>query len=342
MDVGIGLFTCQRRPGDDRSMAEIYDEMLTLARTADEAGLASAWVSEHHFVDDGYLSATMPSLGAIAGVTNDIEIGTCIALAPLYDSVRLAEDAATVELLSSGRMTVGLSIGYRDPEFEGFGVPQAERVARTEDAVRVLRGAWSEGPLGYDPEFHPVGPDRTVTPKPASPPPVVLGGKAQPAVRRAARLGDGWIAPSSLSIDGIRTRLDDIERARAGEPGEAGGPGESPDDGFRTYVLQHGFVAGSREAAWNRMEGGYRYMLRKYAAWARGEPVAELDREQLEAAKERAIFGTPSEVAGQLAKYREALGDDVHFVFRCYQPGVGTDAMADCIERLGEDVLPDL
>src|SRR6056297_3551519 len=147
MEIGTGLFTCQRRPDDDRSMSDLYDEMLTLGRAIDDAGLASAWVSEHHFAEDGYLSATMPSLGALAAATDDVELGTCIALAPLYDSVRLAEDAATVDLLSGGRLTLGLSIGYREPEMEAFGVTSDERVARTRDAVNVVRGAWSDGPL---------------------------------------------------------------------------------------------------------------------------------------------------------------------------------------------------
>lgn len=333
MDVGIGLFTCQRRPGDERSMGDIYDEMLALGRAADGAGLASAWVSEHHFVEDGYLSATMPSLGALAAATDGPEIGTCIAVAPLYDSVRLAEDAATVSLLSGGRLTVGLSIGYRDPEFVGFGVPKDERVARTEDAVRVLRSAWSEGPLEYDPEFHPVGPDTTVTPAPEDPPPIILGGAARPAVRRAARLGDGWVAPSSLPIEGVRRRVEDIEtvREREGIEGE-----------FTTYVLQHGFVGDSRAEAWERMREGYLYMQRTYAGWYGDESVDELGADRREELKERAIFGTPADVAAGLERYREALGDDVHVIFRCYQPGAGTAAMAECIERLGEEVVPSL
>ncbi|MFW6153009.1 MAG: LLM class flavin-dependent oxidoreductase, partial [Halobacteriota archaeon] len=84
MDVGTGLFTCQRRPDDERPFTAIYDEMLELARAIDAAGLASAWVSEHHFAEDGYLSGTMPSLGALAAATDRVDIGTCIALAPLY------------------------------------------------------------------------------------------------------------------------------------------------------------------------------------------------------------------------------------------------------------------
>jgi alkanesulfonate monooxygenase SsuD/methylene tetrahydromethanopterin reductase-like flavin-dependent oxidoreductase (luciferase family) len=333
MKIGTGLFTCQRRPGDDRSFETIYDEMLTLARAADDAGLASAWVSEHHFVDDGYLPGTMPSLGAIAAGTDDLEIGTCIALAPLYDHVRLAEDAATLSLLSGGRATVGLSIGYRDLEFDAFGVPKDERTDRTEEAVELLRAAWSDGPLGFDPEFHPVSSERSVTPTPETAPPVVLGGAAKPAVRRAARIADGWVAPSSLSIEGVRKRVADIERVR---------DEEGIDGDFQVYLLQHGFIGESEQAAWEQMREGYRYMQRRYAEWFGGESIDELDEERVAELRRQAILGPPAKVAGRLEAYREALGDDVHFIFRSYQPGSGTDVMRTCLERLGDEVAPSL
>ena len=105
MELGTGLFTCQRRPDDDRSTADIYDEMLELGRVIDDAGLDSIWVSEHHFLADEYLSGVTPALGALAAVTEDIELGPCIALAPLYDAVRLAEDIATQGPSSTSSVT---------------------------------------------------------------------------------------------------------------------------------------------------------------------------------------------------------------------------------------------
>ena len=331
MEIGTGLFTCQRRPDDDRSSAELYDEMLTLGEAIDEAGLASAWVSEHHFMEDEYLSAPMPALGALAAATDDIEIGTCIALAPLYDPVRLAEDAATVDLLSGGRTTLGLAIGSNPREFEGFGVPVDERAERLADTVSVLRGAWSEGPLGYDAEFSDVSPDVTVTPEPDGDLPIMLGGGAKPAVRRAARTADAWCAPSALSVEGVRKRKADIERVRAEE---------GLDDEFTVYVLQHGFVGDSKEDAWGRMRDGYLFLQRRYAEIFSGEPVEELSDERVRELKEQAIYGTPEDVIEGLERYRNALGDDVHFILRTYHPGIGTDEMVDCVERLGDEVVP--
>ncbi len=331
MKLGTGLFTCQRRPDDDRSMSEIYDEMLELGETIDAVGLDSLWVSEHHFAEDGYLSATMPSLGALAARTENVELGTCIALAPLYDGVRLAEDAATVDLLADGRLTLGLAIGSNPREFESFGVPREERVERLSDVTNLLRASWSDGSLDYDAEFHDVSPDVSVTPKPESDVPIMFGGSVKPAVRRAARVADAWCAPSSLSVEGVRKRKEDIERVRENEDVEGD---------FEVYVLQHGFVADSKEEAWEAMKPGYFYIQRRYAEIFSDESVDELDAERKEELKEQAIFGTPEQVAEELNEYRDALGDDVHFIFRTYHPGIGTDAMVECVERLGTEVAP--
>ncbi len=331
MEIGTGLFTCQRRPDDDRPMSAIYDEMLELGEAIDRAGLASAWVSEHHFQDDGYLSATMPALGALAARTDDVEIGPCVALGPLYHPIRLAEDAATVDLLSGGRLTMGLAIGSNPREFDAFGVPREERTDRLEDAVALLRESWSEGPVDHDSPFYDVPEGTSVTPRPEREVSVMLGGKAKPAVRRAARIADGWCAPSSISIGGLRKRVEDIHSVREEE---------GIDGDFDVYVIQHGFVGESTEGAWETMRDGYLWLGRRYQEIFSGESVDALDDDERKEMRERAIYGTPEDVIADLERYRDALGDDVHFIFRTYHPGTDTDEMIDCIERLGDEVVP--
>ncbi|MFC7222854.1 LLM class flavin-dependent oxidoreductase [Halalkalicoccus sp. GCM10025322] len=333
MDLGLGLLSAQRRPDDDRSASERYGELLELGRAAENAGLDSVWTSEHHFTDDEYLSATMPTLGALAGATEEIRLGSGVALTPFYDPVRLAEDAATIGALSNDRLVLGLSIGYLDFEFENFGVPKDERTERTEDAIRLLRNAWEPGSLEYDSDFHPISPEAEVTPTPDDAPPIVLGALAKPAVRRAARMGDGWCANEMLSIEEIELRQDDIERVRKEEGLERE---------FTTYVVQYGFVGDSYEDAWETLREGYFYQQRKYQEWAEGEELDELPDEQREELEERAIVGTPEDVAEELGEYRDALGEDVHFVFRPYAPGISTEELVECIDRLGEEVAPRL
>src|SRR5256885_3744397 len=182
MRFGFGLLTCQRFPGDLRSDVELYADALDLAVYAEELGFDSVWTSEHHFLDDGYAPSLLPLCAAIAARTSRVEIGTGLLLIPLHDPIRVAEDAATVDLISGGRLILGLGLGWRAEEFEGFGVSLTERAQRLERAVAVLRGAWAGEPVAS------AGTEGIVTPRPAPAgrPAGWVGRWAGPGVRRAA------------------------------------------------------------------------------------------------------------------------------------------------------------
>src|SRR5438034_8295207 len=129
--VGIGLFTGQVPPGSDRTFTQEYREALDLVRLAETLGFDSAWVSEHHGAGDGYLASLLPTLAAFAAATERIRLGTGVVLTPFHHPLRLAEDAAAVDLLSGGRLILGLGLAWRQEEFRMFGVPVSERVRRT-------------------------------------------------------------------------------------------------------------------------------------------------------------------------------------------------------------------
>src|SRR5437764_10287626 len=185
MRLGFGSLTCQRYPGDGRSDEELYADALDLAVYAEELGFDSVWTSEHHFLDDGYAPSLLPLCAAIAARTSRVEIGTGVLLIPLHDPIRVAEDAATVDLISGGRLILGLGLGWRAEEFRMFGVPISERVRRTAETIEILRRAWAGRRFSYEGRVFSFD-QVQVTPSPAQEagPPIWLGGNVEPAIRR--------------------------------------------------------------------------------------------------------------------------------------------------------------
>src|SRR6516225_8988280 len=118
-------------PNSGRSFTDLYRDCLEQVEIAESLGFDSIWLTEHHFTDDGYLPSMLPAAAAIAARTRRVTIGTFVLLAPFQHPLKLAEDAAVVDVISNGRLRLGLGQGYRQEEFDGFGVPRAERLGRT-------------------------------------------------------------------------------------------------------------------------------------------------------------------------------------------------------------------
>lgn len=338
MQVGIGLFTAQVPPESGRSFVEEYRDIVELARLAEGVGFDSAWVSEHHGAGDGYLPSLLPVLGALAAATDRILLGTGVMLAPFHDPLRLAEDAATVDLLSEGRLVLGLGLGWREEEFRMWGIPIGERVRRTTETVDVLRKAWTGERFSHEGRIFSY--DRVrITPPPAREggPPIYLGGFAEASVRRAGRHGDGYI----LS----RSRLEDAHRNLGWAEEGAREAGRDPAElGFA--MLRNAFVA--RERAWEAVLPGVSHQLGVYPAWAagadtpdRGFEVHPPDEETIRAVT---TAGTPEEVVEGLRPFVEAFGDrrEFHLILRLHYPGMDRGTAARAIELFGAEVLPAL
>ncbi|MCU1389931.1 MAG: luxA 2 [Ilumatobacteraceae bacterium] len=179
MRTGI-YFDLRNPPQWAADPARLYAFTLEMCEEADALGCHSIWVSEHHGFDDGYLPQPLTMAAAIAARTTHARIGTAIMIAPLHHPVAIAEQAAVVDLISGGRLDLGLGAGYRVPEFAMFGADILRRYGATDARVRELRQVWASG---------------AVTPAPVQRRvPIWLGYQGPQGARRAGLLGEGLLS----------------------------------------------------------------------------------------------------------------------------------------------------
>lgn len=173
----------------------------------EELGYDSAWTSEHIFFYFPTFDA-LTALAAMASKTERIRLGTAVMLLPLRPAALAAKEIASVDIISGGRLTLGIGIGGEYPkEFEAVGVPVKERGARTDEAIRVIKRLYSEDRVDFDGRFTKLD-GVNLQPKPTQPggPPMWVAGRSEAAMRRAGELGDGYF-PYLFSPDRFRDGL---------------------------------------------------------------------------------------------------------------------------------------
>jgi probable F420-dependent oxidoreductase len=315
----------------------VYEETIALAVEAERLGLSSVWTTEHHFVDDGYMPSLAVVSGAIAAATDTIEIGTGVILAPLHHPLRLAEDAATVSLLSGGRFTLGLGLGWSEVEFEGLGARIDQRGRAMEEILTLLPQAWTGQPFTHQGRVYSF-PELAVRPAPSASIPILVGGGAEPAIRRAARLADGVF--SNASANGFLRQLEWIRD-------ECDRIGKDPSD---LRIIHYSVIlpGSTTDDAWARYTDHVWQMSWKYADMEASAnrpgpppPAPALTEEDRGALQRRAtIAGSSDEIVESLLQLREKAGMPVEFVARSYFPTLEHQAQLELMQQLAEEVAP--
>ena len=194
--------------------APTFDAMLQQAALAEELGFTALWAHEHHSAAMMYPDPLL-ALAAMAGVTRRIALGTNMLLLPIHHPVRVAQQAAMVDVLSKGRLRLGVANGYARTDLETFGIPSSHRGARLGAGIELMRALWSGEPITRDGEdFHLDGFQLFPLPVQRPGPPILVGGQAEVAIRRAARLGDGFLISTTETFEHVTERVAMYRAAR--------------------------------------------------------------------------------------------------------------------------------
>ncbi len=326
----FGLWYDFRNPPEWRQdPASLYEGIIAQCARAEALGWDDVWLSEHHFIEDGYTPSMLPLAAAIAARTKRVRIGTSVLLLPLHDPLRIAEDSATVDIVSNGRFELGLGAGYRVGEFTGFRIPRRERDARMAEAVTILRRLFDGERFTFAGKHYRYD-DVQLFPLPVQRPmPIWLGGFLPKALDRAGRMGDGYI-----SIGPIRPLVDRcLEAVRAS--------GRDPERYEVAGGLMWLLAARDPEKRWREALPHLLYQLNLYSRWYTEAgmtlfPPAS-SREELEAIG--FLILRPEDA---IAKIRESVGANgvTRFYGWTIPPGLPPGWSDEHVELMAKEVIP--
>ncbi len=309
-----------------------YAEALEEVTRAEELGFDSVWMEEHHSVTNHYWPSPLTVLAGFATRTSRVTLGTDILVAAFYHPVRLAEDVALLDVMSGGRVTLGIAIGYKPDEFALYDVPLEKRGARFEEQLAIVKGLWTGEPFAFNGRFYNVSGRLEPRPVQTPHPPIWIGGWGDLTLRRAATLADNWIPGPTADLTRLlrgKQQFLDNRRAAGLAP-----PAEWPltrdliiadsDRQARELAEAHIMVAYRREYA-----GGWRH------PFIDASIATDLDGLMAD----RFIIGGPDECVAQIRRFVEAYGA-THLVFRTFFPGMPHGHILRELDLLAREVIP--
>jgi alkanesulfonate monooxygenase SsuD/methylene tetrahydromethanopterin reductase-like flavin-dependent oxidoreductase (luciferase family) len=331
----LGIYLNAQHPAEDdprRRFAETVEQV----RLIRALGFDSIWGGEHHATPGFHYFPLLPFLQRLAAEADGLWVGTNLVLLPLHNPIEVAEIGAFLDVVSGGRLLLGVGLGYRPEEFALFGVPMAERVSRLVEGVEIIRRLWTEDGVthrGRHWRFDGV----SIRPRPLQQPrpPILVGSQVPAGIARAARVADGWMVVPVPTVDEFAVQAAAFATARTG----AGLPPSR-----HVCRLIEVACAPDEETAVRRAAP---YLLAKYAAYLSwGIPGIALDPGAPPAAQLRRLaanrfaVGSPVQVvAALLAQQRAGV---THATMRVGWPGMPQDDILAGLELLGREVLPEV
>ncbi len=328
MKYGV-LFSCQDPPDSPIGHPAVYEAALEQVLAAERQGYEWVNLTEHHVAADGYLPALLALLSAMAASTERIRLSTGMLILTLHNPIRIAEEAAVVDIISNGRLTLGVAAGYREVEFQAMQVDYATRGRRFSESLEILGLAWAGEPFSYDGKIFKV-PEVVVRPLPVQRPgiPLWLGGTTEVALRRVVRYGSPCFPGATDEIGVVRQRMSSYDQMR--EQMGAVSP--------RELVLPRlAVVADTTAEARRRALPGIRAMFETYQSW--GLPVdfsqALRDWDLLD---ELVIVGDAEHCRETVERYAELGTTDLmlQFALPTLEPAVSAESQSRFIAQVAQ------
>ena len=331
----FGLLIAKQHPAGV-SMVAKWHEHIEQVRAARDAGLDLIVMGQHYLSTPFQELQTLPALARLAAEAGEMRLGATVLLLPLLNPVDVAEQVATLDVICGGRFIFGVGLGYRDEEYEAFGVQRGERVARLVEGLRVIKRLWTEEEVSHEGRFFRLTKAHMALKPVQKPhPPIWVAANNDGAVERAARLGDTWVINphAKLSILEHQMTLYRKTLQEASNPF----PRELP-------MIKELYVAPDRQTAWQECRPFLEMKYQAYTAWGQDKALPREDGFDLafeELVKDRFIVGDPDDIIGELRRYADTLGVNC-FIFRIQWPGMEQAKVMRTINLLAECVMPAL
>ena len=310
-----------------------YKEALDEVTRAEELGFDSVWMEEHHAVANHYWPSPLTVLAGFATRTSRVMLGTDIAVAAFHHPVRLAEDVAMLDVMSGGRFTLGIAIGYKPDEFALYGVDLAKRGARFEEQLAIMKGLWTQERVSFKGTYYTV--EGRLEPRPVTKPhpPLWIGGWGDITLKRAATLADNWIPGPTADLKRlIAGKQQFLENRKAA--GRTAPIAEWPltrdliiadtDKKARQLAEEHIMVAYRKEYA-----GGWRH------PFIDASIATDLDKLM----EDRFIIGGPDQCLPKIRRFVEEYGM-THLICRTFFPGMPHGQIMLELELVAREVVP--
>ncbi|QBI20519.1 LLM class flavin-dependent oxidoreductase [Egibacter rhizosphaerae] len=332
----FSLFLSHQQPPDRDPQAALAEQLEMVAHVRDR-GWDGVFTGHHYLLEGVRKLQPAPFLARLSAETGDLCVGTAVLLLALENPVEVAETVASLDVLTGGRFIFGAALGYREAEYDAFGIPPGERAWRFEANLDLVRRLLEGEEVTADLPWCRLDRARLANRPVQRPrPPIWLGANADRAVARAGRAADAWIVNPHARRDTVAGQVQVFRSARA----EAG----KPDEPLRLPALKEVYCAETREEAWRACAPYLGQKYRAYLSWGQDRAMPDGDTLDLpveELVDQRFVVGSPEDCRAELRRWRDEAGVAA-FVLRTEWSGMPAELAQRSLALLSEEVLPPL